>query len=69
MHRKARLLTKLPDLKKALEMVELLIEKEGQEVASHPCLSRASFCPAIGQADRENCAVLGLTATQIGEFN
>lgn len=35
LHKKARLLTKVPDLKKALDMVNLLIQKDGEEVRSH----------------------------------
>ena len=34
MQKKARLMTKVPDLKKALEMVKLLISKQGEEVSS-----------------------------------
>ena len=32
LHKKARLMSKLPDLRKALDTVDLLIEKDGDEV-------------------------------------
>lgn len=32
LQRKTRMLSKVPDLKKAIEMVKMLIEKDGEEV-------------------------------------